>query len=99
MSCTSVKITRVGDIGMSAELASEGIRACIARDGAIIVEAGKVGHISASMDHDAIRVRMSMVCTPSIRTPYLEIEPEIIWVYYDLESMNDVSSNTTWHIN
>lgn len=78
MSCMSAKITRVGKIGASSELVSEGI--------------------SARMTRDAIRARLSLVCTPSIQTPYLEIEPKLIWVYTNIESTNDVFSNTTWHI-
>ena len=31
--------------------------------------------------------------------PYLEIEPEIIWVVPDLAVDNNVYSNTTWNIN
>ena len=31
--------------------------------------------------------------------PYLEISPQIIWVYPDLETDNDVYSNTTWNVN
>lgn len=30
--------------------------------------------------------------------PYLEIEPEIIWVYPDTQTDNDVYSNTIWNI-
>lgn len=30
--------------------------------------------------------------------PYLEIEPEIIWVYPDWSAYNDVYSNTTWNV-
>ena len=29
---------------------------------------------------------------------YLEIEPTVLWVYPDLESLNDVYSNTTWNV-
>lgn len=29
---------------------------------------------------------------------YLEIAPTVLWVYPDLESMNDVYSNTKWNI-
>lgn len=79
MSCTTVKITRVGEIGAGAELASEKI------------------HASAS--RTPISARLSMVCRPSIRAPYLEISPEIIWVYDGLEQYNDVLSNTYWNIN
>lgn len=55
--------------------------------------------ITATLSHEAIQARLSMVCTPSIRTPYLEISPEILWVYSDLEQYNDVLSNTYWNIN
>ena len=79
MSCMSAKITRVGKIGASSELVSEGIRAGMTRAGAMTAS-------------------FSMVCTPSIRTPYLEIEPTILWVYPDLERTNDVFSNTYWNI-
>lgn len=100
MSCMSAKITRVGKIWASSELVSEGIRAGITREGALAARCSKVPTgITATLDHDAIRARLSLVCTPSIRTPYLEIEPQLIWVYTNIESTNDVFSNTTWHIN
>ena len=98
MSCMSVKITRVGEIGVGAELSSEGIRAVLTRD-KIGVRCSKMQTgITATLSHDAIRARLSMVCTPSIREPYLEIEPEIIWVYPDWSAYNDVYSNTTWNV-
>lgn len=31
--------------------------------------------------------------------PYLEISPEIIWVYDNLDAYNDVYSNVTWNVN
>ena len=31
--------------------------------------------------------------------PYLYIEPEVAWIYEDLETQNDVFSNTNWNIN
>lgn len=99
MSCTSVKINRVGEIGAETGLASEGIRSVLSREGAPGVRCSKQDTgITASMDREAIRARTSMVCTPSIRVPYLEIEPEVVWVYDGLESMNDVFSNTSWNI-
>ena len=30
--------------------------------------------------------------------PYLEIAPELIWVYPDWSAQNDVYSNTTWNV-
>lgn len=99
MSCVSVKITRVGEIGVGAELSSEGIRAGLTRE-AIGVRCEKAQtDITALFDRDAIRARLSLVCRPSIREPYLEISPEVLWVYSDLEQYNDVLSNTYWHVN
>ena len=99
MSCMSAKITRVGKIGASSELVSEGIRAGITRACAMTASCSKVPTgITATLDRDAIQARLSLVCTPSIRTPYLEISPEIIWVYPDWSAYNDVFSNTYWNI-
>lgn len=99
MSCMSVKIARVGEIGVGAELSSEGIRAGLTRE-SIGVRYGKMQTgISVSLDREAIRARLSPVCRPSIREPYLEISPEILWVYSDLDQYNDVLSNTYWYIN
>ena len=33
---------------------------------------------------------LTYICDNNIRAPYLEIEPEVIWVYYDLETYNNV---------
>lgn len=78
----------------------------------ISVKIRRVGAITASATREpdavtgvsctavgGISARVSHVCTPNIRHPYLEIEPQLIWVYEDLENYNDVLSNTTWHIN
>lgn len=99
MSCMSAKITRVGKIGASSELVSEGIRAGITRAGSMSARFSKVPNgITATLNRNAIRARLSMVCTPSIRTPYLEIEPELIWVYPDWAVDNNVYSNTHWNV-
>jgi len=99
MSCMSAKMTRVGGIGVGAELSSEGIRAVLTRDAIGVRCTKEQTGITATLSHEAIRARLSMVCTPSIRAPYLEIEPTILWVYPDWERTNDVFSNTTWNIN
>ena len=33
-----------------------------------------------------------------IDLPYLNIEPELIWVYTDIDISNDVLSNLTWSV-
>lgn len=73
----------------------------IRRVGAVKVSAEKEPDTVKGLSCSAvggISVRVSHVCTPNIRTPYLEIEPEIIWVYPEWAVDNDVFSNTTWHI-
>ena len=46
-----------------------------------------------------IFVKIDNYCGQIIPTPYLEIEPEIIWVYPDWAVENQVFSNTDWYIN
>jgi hypothetical protein len=41
---------------------------------------------------------MGLVCRPNIAKPYLEIAPEIIWVYPDWSAYNEVYSNTFWNV-
>lgn len=46
-----------------------------------------------------IIVKIDDFCGQILPTPYLEIEPEILWVYPDFEVENFVYSNTDWYIN
>ena len=46
-----------------------------------------------------IFVKIDDFCGQIIPTAYLEIEPEILWVYPDFERENYVYSNTSWFIN
>lgn len=48
---------------------------------------------------DGIECSFTYTDRQDISRKYLEIEPEVIWVWPDLESLNDVYSNVTWHIN
>lgn len=54
---------------------------------------------SASSCNVPIIVKIDNFCGQIIPTPYLEIEPEILWVYPDFEVENYVYSNTNWYIN
>ena len=55
--------------------------------------------VCACIVPSSLQVQVSMVCTPDIGGYYLEIQPELIWVYPDLENYNQVFSNTEWFIN
>ena len=53
--------------------------------------------ISASLTKvSGISCRIGLICKPDIGSKYLEIEPTVIWVYPDMDSINDVYSNTHW---
>lgn len=61
--------------------------------------------VSGDLSFDAIckntsiSVQVTTICEPSIGDFYLEIEPELLWVYPDIETYNKVISNTSWVIN
>ena len=60
------------------------------RNGGIVFDADRL---------DGIGCTFTYTDRQDISKKYLEIEPEVIWVWPDLESLNDVYSNVTWHIN
>lgn len=41
-------------------------------------------------------VGLSLVCT--LERPYLEIDPEYLWILPELYTNNDIISNVFWHI-
>lgn len=53
----------------------------------------------ASSCNVPVFVKIDNFCGQIIPTPYLEIEPEVIWVYPDFEVENYVYSNTNWFLN
>ena len=99
-SCINITVQRIGAVTTTATKEPDAITGvdCSAV-GRIVPTLELQGRIYAAADVFPVTARVSHVCTPSIRHPYLEIEPEILWVYPDLESLNNVLSNTTWHIN
>ena len=52
----------------------------------------------ASSCNVPIIVKIDNFCGQILPTPYLEIEPEILWVYPDFDVENYVYSNTSWVI-
>ena len=53
----------------------------------------------ASSCNVPIFVKIDNFCGQIIPTAYLEIEPEVLWVYTDFDVENYVYSNTDWYIN
>ena len=65
--------------------------------------------INASIDHlinkeeiqivkNRLSVNITLTCSVSLSRRYLEIEPDILWIW-TYTGDNDVYSNTTWNIN
>ena len=98
MGCLSVTLARKGGIIADAERIG-GVSCDLSRVGFAESFLTRIGGMEAS----AIRVSgmkctFSFVCSSSIKTPYLEIAPEVIWIWDD-PAYNDVYSNTTWNVN
>ena len=53
----------------------------------------------ASSCNVPIFVKIDNFCGQIIPTAYLEIEPEVLWVYPDFSVENYVYSNTNWFLN
>lgn len=99
MSCLSLTLRRVGSIGADASLVPSGVAADLERTGAPETALRRIGGLAAAAQRVRVTARLARVCDADIRTPYLEIEPTILWVYPDIENTNDVFSNTYWRIN
>lgn len=98
MSCFRVKITPIGGISCKVESVSR-IHTVTSSVGGISTYAERVGHIDVTATRvGGIHCRVFRTCSPSIKSPYLEIEPTIVWVIAG-QTQNDVYSNTHWHIN
>ena len=98
MGCLTVTYTRLGGITVGAERVG-GISCSAARFGGMSATAERVGGMNASMERKGgMACRFSLICTTGIIPPYLEINPEIIWVFTDWSARNDVISNTRWNV-
>ena len=94
----AVKYTRFGGIVADAERVG-GISCTATNVGWMDATATRIGGIDASMERrGGVKCRFSLICTTNIIAPYLEINPEIIWVYPDWSAHNEVYSNTHWNV-
>ena len=59
----------------------------------------KVGTELSAFKIGGITCTLIYVWDTNTGGPYLEISPNLIWVYPDLEALNEVFSNTAWEIN
>ncbi len=98
MGCLTVTYTRLGGVIVGAERVGE-ISCSASRIGGMSATAERVGGIGASMERKGgISCRFSLICSTGVVPPYLEINPEIIWVFTDWSAQNDVYSNTHWNV-
>ena len=103
MSCIEVTLQRVGssfDIrregtpSMSLEECQKGYLSIDRVLNSISTTAERV-YSTLSLRIQLSGVVLTRVCDVA-ELPYLEIQPELIWVYPDIESSNDVYSNLDW---
>lgn len=54
------------------------------------------------MSHLSLQRQLSVIVLERVGEetdlPYLDIEPELIWVYTDIDVSNNVLSNLTWNV-
>lgn len=98
MGCVKINLTPVG--GIACKFSSvDGINASVNPIGGIDARAERIGIIGVNAKRiGGIFCRVYRTCSPSIRIPYLEISPTIVWVIAG-QTQNDVYSNTYWNIN
>lgn len=98
--CASISLRRVGGISVGFHRVETGMEVSAKRVGGCVVSADKVSGMDATFDRVGghLLCRIKIVCKTNITVPYLEIEPEIIWVLNGWAS-NDVYSNVVWNVN
>lgn len=98
MGCVKVILTPFG--GIACKFSSiDGINASVNPIGGIDARAERIGIIGVNAKRiGGIFCRVYRTCSSSIRIPYLEISPTIVWVIAG-QTQNDVYSNTYWNIN
>jgi len=99
MSCLSVSFARCGEPSVETSLVPAGVSVSIGQIGELAAAFSQIGGIQATMTKESVTATLARVCDASVRTPYLDIDPTLLWIYPDIESSNDVISNTFWHVN
>lgn len=98
MGCLSVTLTRIGGIEAGAERIG-GLTCEISMVGFANAFFSRIGGVEANAERiGGMKCQFSIVCSSGLMPPYLEIAPEILWIWTD-PGYNDVYSNTTWNIN
>lgn len=97
MSCIEVTLTREGGMTATAERTTA-FSATFSRSAGMTARLGREGGFSATATRKGgMSCRLWQVCSSSVRRPYLEISPEVVWVLAGYTE-NQVFSNTDWTI-
>ena len=96
MSCLSASLTRVGGLDGSAVRVG-GLQTSVAWVGGLDVSVCSASLLTGGMVWMSDFVaHIQPVCSVNVTEPYLEIEPEILWIAD--WGTNDVYSNTHWQV-
>lgn len=94
-------ISTVGGIDSNAYVIRSNLDANVSADRVIKDINVSIDHLINKEDIQIIRSKISvsitLTCSVSLSRKYLEIEPEILWIW--TTGSNDVYSNTTWNLN
>lgn len=97
MSCLSASLTRVGGLDGSV-IRAGGLQASVVWVGGLGVSVCSAGQLTGELTWMSDFVaHIQPVCSVNVTEPYLEIEPETIWLS-DWGATNDVLSNTHWNV-
>lgn len=97
MSCLLVKLTRDGGVKSATERIG-GISTSVQMMPGMTVSLQKMAGMTGTFSRrGGLSCRMYQACRSSIRRPFLEISPEIVWVLAG-HTENDVYSNVDWNI-
>ena len=99
MGCLSFTLTRIGGVAADPTRVGAVSVSLVRRDGISVSFVREDGISVSFVRKGGMACRMGLVCKPNIKRPYLEIEPELIWVYPDWATDNNVYSNTHWNVN
>lgn len=95
-------ILTVGGINSSAYIIHSDLDANVSADRVLKYINASIDHLISKEEVQIVKNRLSvnitLTCSVSVAKPYLEIEPEILWIW-TYTGDNDVYSNVTWYIN
>jgi len=111
MSQLSAKLNRLDGISASLERDGGSVSACLVPvpqmtaslcrdDDELSFSFDRKGDMSVAVTRkECFKCVLEYTDRADVMAKYLEIEPELLWVYPDLSNYNNVYSNVTWIVN